>query len=46
MSNMGIILHDPGYHQALSEFTRPAGTLLIIDETHNISAGPGENIAA
>ena len=46
MTNMGIILPDPGYHQALRELTRAAGTLLIIDETHTLSAGPGGCTAA
>jgi glutamate-1-semialdehyde aminotransferase len=41
MTNMGIVLPDPGYHDALRELTRRHGTLLIIDETHTISAGPG-----
>jgi glutamate-1-semialdehyde 2,1-aminomutase len=41
MTNMGIVLPDPGYHDALRELTRKHGTLLIIDETHTISAGPG-----
>ena len=41
MTNMGIILPEPGYHRALRELTRDSGTLLIIDETHTLSAGPG-----
>ena len=41
MTNMGIVPPDPGYHDALRELTRRHGTLLIIDETHTISAGPG-----
>ena len=41
MTNMGIIQPDPGYHERLRELTRAAGTLLIIDETHTFSAGPG-----
>ena len=41
MTNMGIVLPDPGYHDALRELTRAHGTLLIIDETHTFSAGPG-----
>jgi glutamate-1-semialdehyde 2,1-aminomutase len=41
MTNMGIVLPDAGYHDALRELTRKHGTLLIIDETHTISAGPG-----
>ena len=46
MTNMGIILPDPGYHQELREMTRATGTLLIIDETHTLSAGPGGCTAA
>ncbi len=41
MTNMGIVLPDPGYHEALRELTRRHGVLLIIDETHTFSAGPG-----
>ena len=41
MTNVGIVHPDPGYHQALRELTRKHGTLLIIDETHTICAGPG-----
>jgi glutamate-1-semialdehyde 2,1-aminomutase len=41
MTNCGMILPDPGFHAALRELTRQAGTLLIIDETHTLSTGPG-----
>jgi glutamate-1-semialdehyde 2,1-aminomutase len=41
MTNIGIIQPEPGYHDALRELTRKYGTLLIIDETHTISAGVG-----
>jgi glutamate-1-semialdehyde 2,1-aminomutase len=41
MTNVGIVHPDPGYHQELRELTRKYGTLLIIDETHTICAGPG-----
>ena len=41
MTNMGIVLPDEGYHEALRELTRKHGTLLIIDETHTFSAGAG-----
>jgi glutamate-1-semialdehyde 2,1-aminomutase len=41
MTNMGIVLPEPGYHDALRTLTREAGTLLLIDETHTFSAGPG-----
>src|SRR5574342_106629 len=41
MTNIGIIHPDPGYHDALRAITRRTGTLLIIDETHTLCAGPG-----
>ena len=41
LTNVGIVLPDPGYHDAVREITRRTGTLLIIDETHTICAGPG-----
>ena len=41
LTNVGIILPEPGYHAAIRELTRRHGTILIIDETHTISAGPG-----
>ncbi|HYC82379.1 MAG TPA: aspartate aminotransferase family protein [Solirubrobacterales bacterium] len=46
LTNIGIVLPDPGYHDALRELTRRTGTLLIIDETHTICAGPGGYTAA
>jgi glutamate-1-semialdehyde 2,1-aminomutase len=41
MTNMGIIHPAPGFHDALRELTRATGTVLILDETHTLSAGPG-----
>jgi glutamate-1-semialdehyde 2,1-aminomutase len=41
MTNIGIVLPDPGFHRALRDLTREHGTLLVNDETHTISAGPG-----
>jgi glutamate-1-semialdehyde 2,1-aminomutase len=41
LTNVGIVLPDPGYHEALRDLTRRSGTVLIIDETHTICAGPG-----
>ena len=41
MTNCGMILPEPGFHEALRRLTRDAGTLLIVDETHTISTGPG-----
>lgn len=40
MTNCGMVLPDPGYHDALRALTRSHGTLLCIDETHTISSGP------
>jgi glutamate-1-semialdehyde 2,1-aminomutase len=41
LTNVGIVLPEPGYLDAVREITRRTGTLLIIDETHTICAGPG-----
>jgi len=41
MTNIGIILPDEGYHDALREITERYRTLLILDETHTICTGPG-----
>ena len=41
MTNVGIVQPAPGFHQTLRELTRRYGTLLILDETHTLSAGPG-----
>jgi glutamate-1-semialdehyde 2,1-aminomutase len=41
LTNIGIVLPDPGYHEGVRELCTKYGTLLIIDETHTISAGPG-----
>ncbi|MEK9164126.1 MAG: aspartate aminotransferase family protein [Chloroflexota bacterium] len=46
MTNIGIVHPEAGYHDALRAITRRAGTLLIIDETHTICAGPGGYTAA
>lgn len=41
LTNVGIVLPEPGYHDGVRELTRRHGTLLINDETHTICAGPG-----
>jgi glutamate-1-semialdehyde aminotransferase len=46
LTNVGIVLPDPGYHDAVRELTSRHGTLLIIDETHTLCAGPGGYTAA
>ena len=41
MTNVGIVLPQPGYLDAVQELAKKHGTILIIDETHTISVGPG-----
>ncbi|HKF61650.1 MAG TPA: aspartate aminotransferase family protein [Dongiaceae bacterium] len=41
MTNIGMVLPQPGFQEALRELTRRHGTLLINDETHCISTGSG-----
>jgi glutamate-1-semialdehyde 2,1-aminomutase len=41
LTNVGIVLPEPGYLEAVRDITARTGTLLIIDETHTICAGPG-----
>jgi glutamate-1-semialdehyde 2,1-aminomutase len=46
LTNIGIVLPEPGFHDALRAATRATGTLLAIDETHTLCAGPGGYTAA
>lgn len=41
MTNYGMIEAQPGFLDGLRELTRRTGTLLLYDETHTWSAGPG-----
>ncbi|GAB4068423.1 aspartate aminotransferase family protein [Ancylobacter sonchi] len=41
MTNCAMVLPQPGFHAGLRELTRRYGTLLLIDETHTLSTGPG-----
>ena len=41
MTNVGMVLPEPGYLAGVRELTRKYGALLIIDETHTFSAGWG-----
>jgi glutamate-1-semialdehyde 2,1-aminomutase len=41
MTNVGMVHPEPGFHAAMRQLTRKYGTLLILDETHTICAGPG-----
>ena len=46
LTNIGIVLPEPGYLAGVRELTRRYGVLLINDETHTFSAGPGGCTAA
>ena len=41
LTNVGMVLPEPGFLQTLRTLTRRHGTLLAFDETHTISCGPG-----
>jgi glutamate-1-semialdehyde 2,1-aminomutase len=41
LTNIGIVLPETGYLAGVRELTRRHGSLLIHDETHTFSAGPG-----
>ncbi len=46
LTNIGIVLPDPGFHEALRDLCTRYETLLAIDETHTICVGPGGATAA
>jgi glutamate-1-semialdehyde 2,1-aminomutase len=46
MTNVGIILPEEGYWTTARSLARRYGTLLVVDETHTICAGPGGCTAA
>ena len=46
LTNIGIVLPEPGFMDGVAALCRKYGTLLLIDETHTISAGPGGCTAA
>ncbi len=41
MTNIGIVLPEPGFLEGVRQLCDETGTLLILDETHTFSAGPG-----
>lgn len=41
LTNSCMVLPEAGFHDGLRRVTRATGTLLLIDETHTISTGPG-----
>jgi len=46
LTNIGIVLPDNGFLAGLRALCDETGTLLMIDETHTLSAGPGGCTAA
>jgi glutamate-1-semialdehyde 2,1-aminomutase len=46
LTNIGIVLPEPGYLDGVRDLTRRYGSLLINDETHTFCAGPGGATAA
>ncbi len=41
MTNIGMVLPQPGFWEAAQQLIHQHGTLLIVDETHTFSSGPG-----
>jgi glutamate-1-semialdehyde 2,1-aminomutase len=41
LTNIGIVLPEPGYLEAVRELTRRYDAVLVVDETHTLCAGPG-----
>jgi glutamate-1-semialdehyde 2,1-aminomutase len=41
LTNCGLVLPRPGFLQHIQQTCRATGTLLVLDETHTISAGRG-----
>ncbi|HEX8303534.1 MAG TPA: transaminase [Jatrophihabitans sp.] len=41
LTNIGIVLPEPGFLDGLRRLATEHGALLLIDETHTLSAGPG-----
>jgi glutamate-1-semialdehyde 2,1-aminomutase len=41
MTNVGMVLPDAGYWSKACELIRRHGSLLVLDETHTLSSGPG-----
>ena len=46
LTNIGIVLPEPGYLERVREITHRHGVLWVLDETHTICAGPGGCTAA
>jgi glutamate-1-semialdehyde 2,1-aminomutase len=45
LTNVGMVLPDPGFLEAMRDLCTRHGTLLVFDETHTISSGYGGHTA-
>ena len=41
LTNVGVVLPEPGFHEALRALCNRAGAFLVYDETHTLAAAPG-----
>jgi glutamate-1-semialdehyde 2,1-aminomutase len=41
LTNVGVVLPEPGFHAGLRERCTAAGTYLVYDETHTLAGAPG-----
>ncbi len=41
MTNIGMVMPAPGYWEKAAELIKRHGSLLVMDETHTLSSGPG-----
>jgi glutamate-1-semialdehyde aminotransferase len=41
LTNLGVVMPDEGFHEAVRTITRDTGTVLVVDETHTLICGPG-----
>jgi len=41
MTNIGMVLPEPGFWEAATALIHRHGSLLVLDETHTLSSGPG-----
>jgi len=40
LTNLGVVMPDHGFHDAVRRITRETGTVLVVDETHTLICGP------
>jgi glutamate-1-semialdehyde 2,1-aminomutase len=41
LTNVGVVLPEPGFHEGLRDLCTRAGAYLVCDETHTLASGPG-----